>query len=461
MVSSFPPIVIDNGLSTTRAGFALEELPSLVFNTNYVENSRFGDEEICQHPDAEVMTLMDDGIIYSPEHAQQNWAHVFRQLDSGNGIDLREHALMATEPVWNTSKTRAQLAQLAFEEFQVPLFSLVKTPLAQLYHMGRSSGLVVDVGSAVASVTPILDGIIQLKSSFHSKYAGDFLNLHCLNSIGAKLGSAPGTQLDYTRLLPSRYHSGVVSESFKQYHVTHHLLANFKQTMVSTTETPPGMPPSNAYYPLAHHQHPATYQLPDGTHIPYTDHELTALTEPLFVPHAYQLPGLTLPEPAFNKAGSHGISNLVLFAIKNLESAFLSLAANDSLGANAGARFNEILRQLFTNTLITGGTSLIPGFADRICGDLSRTAPQLLPGYMVTGSYKLYISPLRNHNTGTLNDIFDKKFGAWLGAANLASMLKESTEDDGGSVSIALDNWFVSKADYEELGEDLIAERFK
>ncbi|GEQ69561.1 hypothetical protein JCM33374_g3233 [Metschnikowia sp. JCM 33374] len=465
MVSSLPPIVIDNGSNTTRAGFASEDLPSLVFSTNYVVdaqgNSVSGDDAIEQHPEAEVMTIMDDGVIYNMEHARHNWDYVFRSLDGGNGVDASEHALMVTEPVWNSNKTRVQMAQIAFEEFQVPLFSLVKTPLAQLYHMGRSSGLVIDVGGAVASVTPILDGIIQSKSSFHSKYAGDFLNLHCLRSLEAKLGS-PHTQLDYTRLMPSKFRSGRhVSESFKRYHVTQNLLANFKHTMVSTTESPPGMPPTNAYYPSAQHQHPATYQLPDGTHVPYSDNDLTTLTEPLFVPHAYPLPGLTLPEPAFNKAGSHGISNLVLFAIKNLESTFLASVANDSQGANASARFNEILRQLFTNTLITGGGSLIPGFGDRICGDLSRTAPQLLPGYIVTGSYKLYISPLRNHNTGSINDIFDKKFGAWLGAANLASMLKENSEEDSSSVGIALDNWFVSKADYEELGEDLIVEKFK
>ncbi|KAM9917477.1 hypothetical protein OXX80_013255, partial [Metschnikowia pulcherrima] len=194
---------------------------------------------------------------------------------------------MATEPVWNSAKARAAMAQAAFEEFQVPLFSLVKSPLAQLYHMGRSSGLVIDVGGAVASVTPVLDGIIQSKSSFHSKYAGDFLNLHCLRSLETKLGATHDT-LDYARLIPARFQRGVMSDSFKRYHVTQHFLAGFKHAMVSTTESPPGLPPSNAYYPQAPHQHPAQYQLPGGGHVTYSDQELTALTEPLFVPHAYQ-----------------------------------------------------------------------------------------------------------------------------------------------------------------------------
>ncbi|KAM9907210.1 hypothetical protein OXX79_001078, partial [Metschnikowia pulcherrima] len=50
MVTSLPAIVIDNGSHTTRAGLASEDLPSLVFNSNYVVGpsgeTLFGDEAI-------------------------------------------------------------------------------------------------------------------------------------------------------------------------------------------------------------------------------------------------------------------------------------------------------------------------------------------------------------------------------------------------------------------------------
>lgn len=104
---------------------------------------------------------------------------------------------------------------------------------------------------------------------------------------------------------------------------------------------------------------------------------------------------------------------------------------------------------------------MLPGFSDRVCGDISRTAPSVLPNYMITSQYKIYINPLRNYPLGDINDIFDKKFGSWLGAANLANMLNDAVEDENGSANIALDNWFISKADYEELGEDLVVEKFK
>lgn len=461
MVNSLPAVVIDNGSSSTRAGFALEDLPSVVFSSNYAvdenKNVLIGDDQISSRPDLEVMTLLDNGLVYDWENIVKNWEFVYLSLDGGNGVESKDHPLVLTEQPWNTPKNKAAAAQIAFENLEAPLFSLVKSPLAQLYHMGRSSGFVVDVGAGVTSVTPILDGIIQLKLCFHSKYAGDFVNLHAMRSIESKLGYEP-SKLDYTRLLPPTVINA--SPSFQQYHITQNVLRNFKQTVLSVQEPPPGFPPTNAYYTPAVHRLPGYFQLPDRTHVYYNDAECSALLEPLFLPHLNKFPDIPIPDPAFDKAHTHGVSNLVLYTLKNLESTLVS-STGDAQSLTANARFNEILRQFFSSMLITGGTSLIPGFVDRLCGDITRSAPSVFSNYMIASAYKIYISPLRNHGLGDINDTFDKKFGSWLGAASLANMLNESVEDENGNANIALDNWFISKADYNELGEDLIAEKFK
>lgn len=461
MASLYPSVVIDNGSTSTRAGFALEELPSLVFSSNYSINTDgkvvVGDSELEKSPGSEIMTLVDDGVIYNTENIIHNWNYVYHNLDGGNGVSSSDHPLMITEPVWNTNKTRGELAQTAFEQLQVPLFSIVKSPLAQLYHMGRSSGLVVDVGGGVTSVTPVLDGIVQQKSSFHSKYAGEFLSLHLLRSLEEKMDCAP-LQIPYSRLLPGKFGLCELSDSFKLHHVNSNVLLHFKQTMLSVNEPLHG---SQGYYASHQHQHPASYQLPDSTHVTYADQELFSLTEPLFLPHLYPLAGVTIPQPSVEKAGTHGISNLVLFALKNLEATFMSSVTNESQNATANNRFNDILRQIFSNFLITGGGSLLPGLSDRLCSELSRLTPLVLPNYMITNSYKLPITVLRNSGLGDINETLDRKFGSWLGAANLASMLKAAPLDDSSPNNVALDNWFVSKANYEELGQDYIVEKFK
>ena len=188
MTYTAPAVVIDNGSYTTKAGFSLEDLPSLVFNSNYMKHDKtqqviIGDELMENNSEQQVMKLLDDGLIYDFDNIVHNWQYVFDNVDNNNPINSSEFPLVVTEQPWNTSKNKVNSCQVAFETLQVPIFSLVKTPLAQLYRCGKSTGLVIDIGSSVTSVTPILDGVIQLKCSYHSKYAGDFVNLHVLNYL--------------------------------------------------------------------------------------------------------------------------------------------------------------------------------------------------------------------------------------------------------------------------------------
>lgn len=66
----------------------------------------------------------------------------------------------------------------------------------------------------------------------------------------------------------------------------------------------------------------------------------------------------------------------------------------------------------------------------------------------------MILSTLNNYQLNDLNEVWDKKFNTWLGASNLSLMLNEDS-------SIAMNNWFMTKQEYEELGEDLVVEKFK
>lgn len=466
MAHPSPAVVIDNGSFTTKAGFALEDLPLLVFSSNYAldENQHVivGDNNIANNPTSEVMTLLENGVVYNYENIVHNWQYVYDNLDNGSPISASEYPLVLTEQTWNTSKGKLAAAQTAFETLQVPIFLLVKTPLAQLYHKGKSSGLVIDLGASSASVTPILDGIVQHKSTFHSKYAGDFGNLHVLNSLHGKLGD------DYlSKMLPKRYVGTTPSESFKNYHVSHNFLHQFKQLVLLINEFPPQFQQQVYQNQPAPAQTPSHFQLANGSYVTVSADEKINLLEGIFQPQQYELPNIKIPEGNFEKPATHGISNLVLLTLKHLEGSFLtSVADGQQTNSNAYAKFNEVLRELLTGLVITGGSSLAAGLSERIMADVRRNVAQILPNYPLTQPGKLYIQPLRNPNLGELNETWDKQFGGWLGAANLASMLNDVSEEEGAGglssgASIALDNWFITKADYEELGEDIVLEKFK
>ncbi|CAN3354419.1 actin [Diutina catenulata] len=431
MVYTSPSVVIDNGSNTTRAGFSSEDIPPLVFNSNYVvadDKVIVGDDGINQNCQEEVMTLLDNGEIYDFDKIVHNWQYVYDNVDNGSAVNPQEYPLALTEPCWNSAKAKLQTCQVVFEQFQVPIFSLIKTPLAQLYHSGRSTGLVIDIGASVASVTPILDGIIQTKSAFHSKYAGDFLNLHLINYLGAK------TSID--QLLPTKYASA--SQSFKNYYISHHALQDYKALSVTANYT---------QQPFSH------YQLPQGNHISVTDSR--NVLENLFRPPMNPIPGVEIPEPAMDKPHTHGLTNLVFLCLKSLEA---SMVPSDSVQGSAKfARFAETFKTLLGNILITGGTSLAAGLSDQILNDIRGLTPQYFPSY---GILPYSITTVNPTGGSDISDVWEKQFSGWLGAANLASMLNDRNEESN-SVNIAMENWFVTKADYEEMGEDFIVERFK
>lgn len=430
-----PPIVIDNGSDTTKAGFASEELPSLVFNTNYLvaEGSNaviVGDDEIDKHPQNEVYTLMDNGLIYDFDHIEHNWQYVYDHLDNDHKIDSKEFPLTMTEASWNTKKNKLKTCELVFEKFEVPLFSLVKKPLCQLYHMNRSNGLVIDVGSGTTTVTPILDGIIQNKSSFHSKFAGDFVDANIMNMLQAD------EQINFDWVKPG------ASESFKSYQISKNVLQDFKLSMLNVSEYPLNIPipgQSNSALTKKH------YQLPNRQYVNLQQEQVDIL-ETLFQPNLSKLN----PNPvSFDKPSTNGISMFVLSTLKALETQILTTEQNNY------NKFNDILRVLLSNILITGTSSSLPGLQRRIINDLYNLTSKYFPNYVVTQPHRLILNTLNNYQITDLNEMWDKKFNTWLGASDLSLMINDSNN------STALDNWFITKQDYHELGEDYLLEKFK
>lgn len=380
-------IVIENGTSTTRAGFSSEQLPSLIFPSTYSKSPNDGDDasfifgdEILHRPDNEIYTILNDGVVYNWEALEKNWEYIFDNLKA----DSSDAPLVITEELWNNKKNRLKLTELALEKFQVPVFSIIKAPIAVTYGLGRSSSLVVDIGSATTSITPILDGTILYKGAVHSKFAGDFLNLHAL------------TYLNKTNPVESYFPSG--TDSFKRFK-TQALIHDFKTTMLYISQFP--IVDSNTNFEITNKH----YQLPDGQ-LQQVAKEQVLIPEALFHPLSFSIPGVELPKESL------GLTDLILSSLKKVDL----------------PRPNY--EQLLSNIIITGASASIPGMEQRVSNDMKR----LTPGFGIT----TYINP----NT------FERSNSVWLGASVLASLNN-------------FDNQYISKADFEEGGEEAVNQKFK
>lgn len=102
-----------------------------------------------------------------------------------------EHPILVTEPAWNTPANRERMAEIMFEELQVPAFYIANTGVLNSYdtapltdnnetHItiysrfaaGKGSALVIDVGQTMASVTPVVDGFV-LRKGVQSSFVTD------------------------------------------------------------------------------------------------------------------------------------------------------------------------------------------------------------------------------------------------------------------------------------------------
>lgn len=324
-MSSITSVVIENGSHETRAGFSHDPLPQLGFSSVYSKNSE-GTVSIEQHPEgAEILTILSDGVVYNWDALEANWRYVYEELHA----DPKEHPLIITEEIWNNKRNRQKLCELAFDKLQVPVFAIVKTPLAVTYGVGRSTSLVVDIGAATTSVTPVLEGAVLYKGAVHTKFAGDYLNLHIHQYLSQFIS------------LESQFQG---SDSLKRLKAAE-VLEDFKSTILSVSG-----------YPIVHAQtelniSPKNYELPNSHRIA-VGKEQVLLSEPLFLPLNYKPAGVELPHD------SMGLTELVLSSLKKLEVT------------------NDVYYQLLSNIVITGGSSLLPGLEHRLVSDLTRFLPQ-------------------------------------------------------------------------------------
>ncbi|ODV63858.1 Actin/actin-like protein [Ascoidea rubescens DSM 1968] len=397
----YPSVIIENGSSRTRAGYSNEDYPSVIFSSNYAQNSKtgktfIGDDIFLKNLDfnyenLEIYTLSDDnGLIYNWDHLAQNWEYIYRNL---NIEDSKDYPLIITEQVWNSFKNKKKYCQLAFEQFEVPIFSIFKKPLCNLFGLGKSTGLIIDIGSSITNINPILDGTILFKGSVHSKIAGNYIDLHILNYLKKNhyhndLGSIVPKNLIG---LPSNKYT----ESFKNTLITNDLIFNFKKLILSANLDKI----SNKLNLKQNFNKPKkNYMLPDNRIIEINE-EQVELVEPLFHPKPY--------------------TNSIL--------SYLSNDNSDSLRNIEVAK--EIYQQLLKNIVVVGGSSLIENMEERIKNELRLT----LSNFEI--------------ETYSPQDTIERENSSWIGASILASMNNFDS--------------FISKQEYEELGEDLIVERFK
>ncbi|GJJ09400.1 hypothetical protein Clacol_003622 [Clathrus columnatus] len=167
------PIVIDNGATTMRWGFASSSIPKCQPNiiTKYKERKSnrplllFGDAvELEGGAKAQARTPWEGDVLLNFDAFESALDYVFLNL----GIDTSTvaHPILMSERLATPSHSRALTSELIFELYSAPhltycvdsLMSLYQNNQPQLSHPYTASGLVISLNTASTSVIPVIDG---------------------------------------------------------------------------------------------------------------------------------------------------------------------------------------------------------------------------------------------------------------------------------------------------------------
>jgi len=370
-----PHVIIDNGSGYTKAGFAGEDAPRAVFPCIVGRPKEKSIMMGAEAKDVYVGTQANEkrGVLkltYPIEEGIVNdWDDMEKIWSHCFSNELRctpeEHNVMLTEAPLNPKANKEKMAQIMFETFNVQGLYVAIQAVLSLYSAGKFSGIVVDSGDGVTHTVPIYDGYNLPHSIDRMNLAGRHLT-EFLVKLMSELGHDLSTSAEKEIVKEMKEKHGYIALDYAEE------LSKYDQGSIQD----------------------AKYQMPDGS-------ELTIKNQRFRCCEAIFDPSLIGKEYG-------GVHKLCYGSIQKSEV--------------------DIRKELYGNIVISGGTTLISGFQERLLKEVKALAPTAIQSKVKVFSPE------------------ERKYSVWIGGSILTCIK-------------TFDSMWITKDEYSEYGATIVSKK--
>ncbi|XP_019253290.1 PREDICTED: actin-104-like isoform X2 [Nicotiana attenuata] len=365
------PVVIYNGTGRCMAGFAGDDSPRAVFETLVGRLRHSG-----------VMVGMGQKDAYAGDEAWSkrgmltlkypiecgivnNWGDMEQIWHHTFYNELRvapeEHPVLLTEAPCNPKANREKMTQIMFETFYVPALYVAIQAVLSLYARGRLTGIVLNSGTSVSQTVPIYEGHALPHAISRLNLGGRHLTDYLVKILAE-------SAFPFSSYMKER-------TAYDMKKTIAYVAVDFEQEIEKAKNCSKSVEKG--------------YELPDRQVINIGAARFCC-PEVLFQPSLVGMEAKGIHEKIYN--------SIMRFDI-------------------------DIRKDLFSNIVLSGGSTMFPGIAERMSKEITALAPSSMKTNVIAPPERMY--------------------SAWIGGSVLASIS-------------SFKNWLITKGEYDEFGPSIL-----